>query len=173
MKTILSTLIITIGFCTISNAQTHEIAHKSHSGSEFSLDRSSPERFGEIISPPLIKIERIQTKTDTATIFYFGFTEANVETHRIENHPIFNAPNIDIDSLQSYHYPDVEFVGFSVDFPLEYEEEPKRKKKKKNWVLPLTSPRSGTPIKGIVLIISLAIATVWSLSIRREERELS
>ncbi len=135
MKNFLSSFILLIGFLGSVIAQTHEIAHKSHSGSPSTIDRNSPERFGEVISPPLIKIERIQTKTDTATILYFGFNKDNTETYRIENHPIFNAPDLNIDSLIKSYEGAVELVGFYQDIKIEIE--PKKYQNKKEGLLPM------------------------------------
>lgn len=160
MKYTLSSLIILVGFFGTLQAQTHEIAHKSHSGSLASLDRSGPERYGAIESPPLIMIERILTQSDTATILHFGYSIQNTNEFRVENHPIFNAPNLDIDSLKAAYVDGVILVGFDEVEEMEFEEN------KKEWLLPLAMPGNGTRLGIFLIVILLLLSTASGLSFR-------
>ena len=160
-----------MSFSSLALAQTHSIAHKSHSGPSSTIDRTSPERFGAIESPPLIKIERIENELDTATILYFGYSLDNTETYRVAHHPIFNAEDLNVDSLQKVYAGTVELIGFEKAIePLPIAHEGKKKKAKKKQWLALFRPSNKGPISGIFLLIFCSVALLvvsktWKVSL--------
>jgi hypothetical protein len=171
MHKTISSLLVLITISTVASAQTHSIAHKSHSGPSSTIDRTSPERFGAIESPPLLKIERIENEHDTATILYFGYSLGNTETYRVEHHPIFNAEDVNVDSLQKVYAGSVELIGFEKAVePLPIESEGKKKKaKKKQWLAPFRLSTKG-PISGILLLMFCSVALLvasktWKVSL--------
>ncbi len=112
MKKLLCILIILSSASAF--AQTHTIAHKSHSGGPNEIDRTGIDRFGEYIMPPrLVKVSRIQNEHERATIFHYQSSMTAPYTQRVDEHPVFNAPTVNLDSVKkAMGWQEVEFEGF-------------------------------------------------------------
>ena len=148
-------------------AQTHSIALKSLSLTDTDPFPSHHERFGVVYEPPpIIKIERITTADGDLTIItlgkVFSYSKApsqrvEMETHTVNNHPVFNDLSLDVDSLKKT-YPDyVEWVGFNE----------KQKDKKKEFILPF-----GMNVPRFMLLL-LFISGLFYLKRTSQQKEIN
>ena len=137
------------------SAQTALISHKSHSGNaksfktsfSSSFGRNEPGNFGE----PPARMLAVTKLSDTTVLMrnerWWGSNEFSEDT--IYHHPIFNDPNITVDSLKKMFGQNVEFTNF---------EPKKRIEEEQNNALPVSTndniapgeqnlPASGIPEK--------------------------
>jgi hypothetical protein len=125
------------------SAQTALIAHKSHSGNAKNFKTSFSGSFGRIEPPgnfgePPARMLAVTKLSDTTVLMknerWWGSNEFSQDT--IYHHPIFNDPNITVDSLKKMFGQNVEFTNF----------EPKKKnEEEQNNALPVSPNDNITP----------------------------
>jgi len=100
----------------MAQAQTFSLDHKRHSGSAETFVHHSTYGMG---LPPvrLVTIERFQSDDESipnCTTFYHGYYSGNSESQeRIDNHPVYNSPTLNMDSLWlRTHDLRIQFIGF-------------------------------------------------------------
>ncbi|MBI3237802.1 MAG: hypothetical protein HYZ43_02985 [Flavobacteriia bacterium] len=110
------------------SAQTALISHKSHSGNaksfktsfSSSFGRNEPGNFGE----PPARMLAVTKLSDTTVLMrnerWWGSNEFSEDT--IYHHPIFNDPNITVDSLKKMFGQNVEFTNFEPKKRIEEEQ---------------------------------------------------
>jgi len=157
-------IIILIGGSISIQAQTYSIAQQTLSKSSSESKGTSLDRFGQVyIAPPIIRIERIMTKTDTLCKLTYGQVYSSIEggepmrqvaeEYTMPNHPIFNNLNLDEDSLMK-SYPDyVEWVGFRTNLKGK-----KNLNEKKNYFIPVF-PKGLLPFLMILLLAGIGLLT--------------
>lgn len=107
-------LCLLISLSIDGHSQTHTLADKRHSLSPRPAVEQGRDRLG---LPPsrLIYIERTQAchpDSVSYTTFHHGWGWHTERLARIDEHPVFNDPAVDLDSLRRAH-PLVQFIGFT------------------------------------------------------------
>ncbi|MES2554566.1 MAG: hypothetical protein V4604_00365 [Bacteroidota bacterium] len=119
----------------VISAQTALIAHKSHSGNANSFRSSFSNNFGEIRpeslgnfgAPPARMVAVTKLSDSTVLMKNERWDGDDMKMDTIYHHPIFNDPNMTVDSMKKMFGEEVEFINF----------EPKKIEDEQNNALPV------------------------------------
>lgn len=121
-----TSILLLLLFPIAISAQTALIAHKSHSGNAKSFGASFSSSFGRIELPgnfgePPARMLAVTKLSDT-TVLLKNDQWGDFSEDTIYHHPIFNDPNITVDSLKKIYGKDVKFINFEPTKKIEDEQ---------------------------------------------------
>ena len=103
-------LIVLLFICSYANAQTKAIAFKSHSGNLQYYTPKGNDNFG--IVEPMPRLDSIVRINDSTVVQFHNTIQGPFFYDTLQNHPFWNQPNLNIDSLKDANYTGVKFIGF-------------------------------------------------------------
>lgn len=172
--------------------QTKLIAHKSHSGSMEGFSINTVDNFG--LGEPYISLQKAIKLEDgrviiakisgqldwinknvhsiDKTTFLKNVIEHNGTIDTLSQHPVWNNPNIGIDSLKVLYGNEIEYIGFDKAIK-KTQKEVKRKKANAPLVLPPSSSNPNGNLPLLIIAISLLMIIMIFYNWRKKTQVLS
>ncbi len=137
-------LIVLLFICSYANAQTKAIAFKSHSGNLKYFTPQGNDNFG--IVEPMPRLDSIVRINDSTVVQFHNTVQGPFYYDTLQNHPFWNQPNLNIDSLIDANYNGVKFIGFKQkkvsNRQVQIVKPMREKKTKKRKKLALVNPKN-------------------------------